>query len=274
MSLNDIINKQRDWAQTTWPGHTSPRAPSLEANLFMPMEQAVRDAFKAGGGSELGTDETPGKMQSLRSSSALAYNVFAPWRNASDLSPLATALGVSLADATISFERKFPHGLPSEPPNLDVVLDGMQPRPLAIESKFTEPYGARTQGEKGPIAKKYFAGGRKRWTEVGLPRCQDIAESCGPNSEFVRLDVAQLLKHLLGLAYTTKATPRLICLWYDAGSDEADDHRRELATFGKEVEGEAEFRALSYQDLFDVLRHRPEPRVRYVEYLSGRYFSD
>ena len=81
-------------------------------------------------------------MSSLRSSSALSYNVFAPWLG-HDLSPLARALATSLVDQTLQFERQFPHGLQSTPPNIDVVLDNQQPRPLGIESKFTELYGPK-----------------------------------------------------------------------------------------------------------------------------------
>ncbi len=167
-------------------------------------------------------------MSSLRSSSALAYNFFVPWLG-HDLRPLAATLGHQVKDRTLRFERKFPHGLLSTPPNIDVTLDNDQPRPLALECKFTEPYGIKKSHP--PLGRKYFASGRARWAEQGLPRCQRLAESIGQSVEFRRLGVGQLLKHILGLAWTTKQAPRLVCLWFDAKCEEASEHRGELDRF-------------------------------------------
>ena len=132
MPLDAIIRAQLSWAKSCWPAHADRRAPSLDANLILPMPPEVRGQCEAGGGGELGTPRRPGKMSSLRSSSALAYNFFAPWIG-HDLHPLAAALGHQRDDDTLQFERKFPHGLSTMPPNLDVTLDNQQPRPLAIE---------------------------------------------------------------------------------------------------------------------------------------------
>lgn len=284
MPLAQIIAAQQQWARRTWPGHTGPRAPSLADNLIMPMSTVVHSAFKAGGGGELGNDEKRGKMQSLRSSSALAYNVFAPWHGQPDLSPLAAALGVTLSDTAIEFERKFPHGLNTEPPNLDVTLDGTQARPLAIECKFTEPYGGRGEPEADdkreakpkspPVANKYLLGGQKRWAEVGLPKAQDLAESAKSGTSFERLGVGQLLKHLLGLAHSTKQKPRLGYLWYDAGCDEAREHREELERFISAIGDEAEIIPLTYQELFAQLQRFDEPIPGYLAYLRERYFPN
>src|SRR5262245_51087123 len=140
--LQTLIASQEAWARRRWPSHEGRRAPSLRANLIVPMSRDIQSQFEHGSGSELGTESRPGKMSSLRSSSALSYNVFAPWIGC-DLAPLARSLDVELADPTAQFERQFPHGLSTTPPNVDVVLDNQQPRPLGIESKFTEPYGTK-----------------------------------------------------------------------------------------------------------------------------------
>lgn len=233
------------------------------------MSEDVRASFAAGSGDELGTAERPGKMFSLRSSSALSFSFFAPWIGR-DLRDLAAVMGCAISDNTLRFERKFAHGLSSAPPHLDVTLDNEQRRPLGIECKFTEPYGPKQSA--APMERKYFAGGRLRWQQLGLPRCQTLAIELGRSVEFSRLDARQLLKHLLGLAWSTQAPPRLIYVWFDTKCHEADEHSSEIARFSKSIDGAVEFRALSYQTVFDQLRLKAEPVPGYCEYLSTRYF--
>lgn len=269
MSLNAIIALQKRWAEKKWPGHTGLRAPSLDDNLCIQISPEVRQQFEEGSGGELGRNGKPGKMSSLRSSSALGYNFFAPWIGC-DLDPLSRALKVSVTNQTIRFERKFRHGLNSIAPNIDVVLDDDRPRPLAIECKFTEPYGPKT--EHPMLDEKYFSGGRKRWSEQGLPICQELALAIGSAVKFKRLNAGQLLKHILGLAWTTKQTPRLVCLWFDSGSDEAAEHRGELEIFSQYINSEIEFMATTYQEVFKRLLDAPEPIPGYFDYLASRYF--
>ena len=270
MPLEAIIAAQQEWASSRWPSHTDRRAPSLSANLISLMSSEVYAQFSAGSGGELGTANRSGKMSSLRSSSALAYNFFAPWLG-HDLRPLAAALGHQVNDRTMRFERKFPHGLSSMPPNMDVTLDNEQANPLGIECKFTEPYGPKKSHP--PLDQKYFAGDRKRWSEQGLTQCQKLAEEIGKNIEFKHLGIGQLLKHLLGLAWTTKHPPRLLCLWFDSGCEEAREHRAELDRFSAYLGGEVVFGAMTYQEAFAALRKGPEPMSGYFDYLTSRYFS-
>lgn len=274
MALIDIQARQQRWAETMWPGHSGARAPSLADNLFVPMDEEVRRQFQAGAGGELGADEMPGKMCSLRSSSALAYNFFAPWRQV-ELGHLATALGRRIDGPPITFERTFPHGLPPQngrlaiPPNMDVAIGDSVP--LAIECKFTEPYGSDKAGDRLKAA--YFEGGLKRWSAEGLPKCQRLAEALGTELLYQRLDAAQLLKHLLGLAHSTRAAPRLLCLWFDDDSQQARVHRAELESFAAQLDRDIEFSAVTYQEAFARLRELPEPRSGYLRYLEERYFA-
>jgi len=177
-------------------------------------------------------------MSSLRSSSALSYNVFGPWRGL-DLQALAAALHAAVQSRSLRFEQKFRHGLKSTPPNLDVVLDCDEMRPLGIECKFTEPYG--TKKECAPLDPKYFAGGRSRWTEVHLPKCQALAKSVGTTTSFRRLAAGQLLKHLLGLARTTGQLPRLRYVWFDSRCPEALEHRVEVDRFEEHIDRSIDF---------------------------------
>jgi hypothetical protein len=258
VSLKDILSAQLRWAEKCWPGHQGIRAPSLEDNLIMPMDEVVRAQFQGGAGGEMGSKAVPGKMYSLRSSSALA-----------------TALGQRIDEPPLTFERSFPHGLAPYkgrhqiPPNLDVAIGELLP--LAIECKFTEPYETEKSGDF--LKDAYFDGGLKRWTAEGLPECQRMAEALGKDLRFRRLDAAQLLKHLLGIAYSTKATPRLLCLWFDDGSDQAREHCAELEQFAGSLDKAVEFATLSYQEAFATLRRGREPRPGYFQYLGERYFG-
>lgn len=269
MPLNSLVAAQRDWARTRWPDHASKRAPSLDDNLIVPLSTDARAAFMKGSGGELGRNGKPGKMSSLRSSSALSYNVFGPWRGV-DLQPLGVALRATVQSQSLRFEQQFRHGLRSTPPNLDVVLDCELRRPLAIECKFTEPYDAKNHP---PLDPKYFANGRNRWTEVGLPDCQALANSIGTTVLFRPLAAGQLLKHLLGLARTTKERPRLRYVWFDSMCSEAEEHRVEVEQFAQAIDGSIDFVALTYQQVIESLRSYPEPIPNYRSYLDARYFG-
>lgn len=272
MPLDALIHSQAAWARSKWPGHSAKRAPSLEANLIIPLDAESRKEFAAGSGGELGTQGKPGNMSSLRSSSALCFNVFGPWRG-QPFAPLTAALRGSVNTPSLRFEQKFRHGLRGTPPNLDVALGLEDSRPVGIECKFTEPYGPKH--DHPALDPKYFAGGRARWAErwVQLPRCQKLVESVGNGMPFKRLGVGQLLKHLLGLAHTTKAAPRLRYVWFDSKCDEAREHREELARFTAAIDQDVDFVAMTYQDLLAELRRSPEPEPGYFAYLDRRYFA-
>lgn len=80
-------------------------------------------------------NEMEGKFRAAHSSSALAVNTFAPFKS----KPAALRLPAGGGFASLSFERKCPHGLAGRrPPNLDVVAEGPS-GVVAIESKCLEP---------------------------------------------------------------------------------------------------------------------------------------
>ncbi len=269
MPLESLVAAQSEWARSRWPGHNSKRAPSLDDNLIVSLCGETRAEFENGSGGELGRNQKPGKMSSLRSSSALSYNVFGPWRGL-DLQPLGAALRAVVRSRSIRFEQKFRHGLQSTPPNVDVVLDCDLPRPLGVECKFTEPYGTKKAHPR--LDEKYVAGGRFRWTEVGLPECQALASSLGSTSSYRRLAVGQLLKHFLGLARTTGRPPRLRYVWFDSLCSEAQEHRVEVERFESQIDGAIDFAAVTYQEIAASLRNGPEPIPDYHSYLARRYF--
>ena len=270
MPLSDILASQSSWARRRWAHHRGRRAPSLAQNLLIPMSRSVAADFRRGKGGELGKPGRAGKMQSLRSSSALAYNFFAPWLG-QDLSRLAAALGSRVSDSTIAFERTFPHGLGTIPPHMDVTLDNHQARPLAIECKFSETY--ETHKKRPSLASKYFPDTAPRWQSLNLPRCQRLADSLRVDNAFVRLDACQLLKHILGLAHSTTHPPRLLYLWYDTGCAQAQELEDDLERFRHYMDESVLFHAVSYQSAFAALKNGPEPVRGYFAYLGSRYFA-
>jgi len=282
-ALTSILNTQHAWAALNHVDVDRGCTRTLEDNLFCcPMHADTLEEFRAGSGDETGrttTGKKRAKMLSLRSSSVLAVNVFDHWRGR-DLTQLADALESPGKYGNLKFEQPFNHGLSSGKPHLDVVLyssDGR--RPLAIEAKFAEPYDVKKDERSPPIHAKYFASGRKRWAEVELPCCQELAEHLGTRTFYHRLGAAQLLKHLLGLAHDDDghATPdrsvSLLYLWFDTGCAEAKEHQDEIEDFGTRIDSGVDFRSMTYQNLFEQLAVDAPTARDYVDYLRTRYFA-
>ncbi len=293
MTLRRILRQQRKWAQA----HIALRDmqgvlddiyfADIDDNLFRPLQPETRAEFEAADGDELGR---PGqarrpKLCSLRSSSALALNFFAPWRG-QDLTPLGDALGVRGHFQELRFEQKFEHGLPPKWPNLDVVLAPNPPaQPLAIECKFTEPFARPkdpARRRSAPLADKYLLGADGlqrplgRWEELGLSRCQALAERLGRSVFYDRLGAGQLLKHILGLAFTSQlqhryGPVRLLYLWYDPGTAEAREHAAEAADFARRLDSVVDFQVRTYQQVFARFGSHANPA--HVDYLRARYFE-
>jgi hypothetical protein len=271
MTLSEILAVQARWAAERFGRHCDGRnAPCLDDNLIQPLTGHVWDEFAAADGNELGRGGRQGKMQSLRSSAALCYNVFAPWRGR-PVDPLTQALGLTGQFHELRFEQKLRHGVRGRRPNLDVVLQASRGSPVGIESKYSEPYSR--SWPHPPLNSSYFANNRRYWAELGLPRTQALAEGVGTTLQFRRLEAGQLVKHILGLAASWAQRPvRFVYLWFDCGCSEADEHRREVEAFAEALGGEIEFFALTYQELFRRLCSAPEPCANYRVYLAGRYF--
>lgn len=245
---------------------------ALHANLFQPMHTDTLVDFQRGSGDELGENGRRGKMQALHSSSALAVNFFDYWRGLS-LTWLQDAMSLSSKPASLCFEKKFPTRLPGNPPNLDVALSLTDGKTVTVESKFTETYTHANHEE--PFKDSYFPIGDGLWLRCALPRCQRLAGRLrNRESKFQYMNVAQLLKHVLGLAQPGVGQFTLFYLWYAIPSEEATQHAKEVKEFIDEVGFELDFRTLTYQELFSSARRdlRGEHQA-YLSYLEERYFS-
>ncbi len=266
-----ICNQQQAWARQRGikfdkNGYTF----SLNDNLFLPLLPEVKKEFQSGKGDELGSDGKRGKMQALHSSSALVVNVFQYWVN-QDVSDIASACDAPQGMTEMHFEQTRPTPLGGIPPHLDVEFSRNKLKPLAIESKFTEPYHRHT---KRTVKDKYL-NVPGLWTR--LPRCEKlvkhIREEEQARTSFTYLDVPQLLKHILGLAYAFGPTGfELLYLWYEVPSEEANNHRNELEEFKLCVGDEVTFLDMTYQELFAAIRECHGVDEGYILYLAERYF--
>ena len=129
----------------------------------------TRADFEAADGNEFGATRKRAKIAALHSSSALAVNVFDYWtvRNAA---PLAAALNLAYPIADIRFERKFPTGVGSRAPNLDVVIAGPDRQLLAVESKFLRTLFVQGKADPGQVLSA------RRRTVAG---CRSVGSSSG-----------------------------------------------------------------------------------------------
>lgn len=232
--------------------------------------------FGAGKGNELTIENGRCKMQALHSSSALVYNVFEYWRER-NISFIATACGASEGMTEIRFERTHAIFRGGTPPHLDIEFCGESMIPLAIESKFTEPFGRKT---KYDISDAYF-----RYPEIWkeLPECRELLKGIysEKKSGFTYLDAPQLIKHILGLnkRFGSKSY-KLLYLWYYVPSEEANTHKKEIARFSQIVRDEVDFQNLTYQELFERIKRYPNVSgnymkyIEYIEYIGGRYFPE
>ncbi len=157
-ALNGIIECQVEWADRLDIPYEDPNmCRTLEDNLFLPLDPDTTLEFGEGAGSELGTSEAPGSMASLRSSSALAVNVFAPWRGTA-IAPLSSLIAADRSARRLRLEAQYPTGLRGIPPHLDVVIDRPGGIPLAIESKFTEVYSPTHMASGTPTSRSRACG--------------------------------------------------------------------------------------------------------------------
>ena len=248
-TLMAIANAQEAWSRSKGiPLLRAGYVASLADNLLLgALSPRAREQFLRGDGAELqGTGRTPPKMHALVSSSALAVNVFDYWTDR-ERGLLRSALSLPCDIDSLTFEYKCQR-YPVRPrsPNLDLLIRLTDGSVIGVESKFTEPF-RHTEGSK--LAGKYFAMGATLWDAAGMPGAQALAEQL--RSRWQHLDVAQLLKHMLGLAHERpEGQLTLLYLWYDPRTQASSKHAEEVEAFRNQVSGgRVTFSAMSYTDL-------------------------
>lgn len=286
--LNYVKSKQIAWAKRnnlTLYGSQFPNKgekaylDEIAKNLFMPLSNESRNQFKKGDGNEMkdtGVDgSSRAKMKALHSSSALPVNLFQYWQNRNDIYKIAYVCGLCRKDNRnankIEFEKKFPIFKNSTTnPNIDVVIECNNDDNLyAIESKFSEPYSNQ---RKKSFSDKYFENDLI-WDK--LPNLKKLAEDIMQNNEIYKyLDVAQLIKHILGLTKNhNKSNFRLLYLWYDVVGQDGFEHRKEIEQFAEIAKKDnVRFSHITYQEvILKLSKEFYEGNEEYVNYLTDRY---
>lgn len=199
-------------------------------------------------------NEMKEKFRAAHSSSALAVNTFAPFNS----DPAALRLPGGGAFASLSFERKCPHGLAGRrSPNLDVVAVGPS-GVVAVESKCLEPLTSHV-ANFAPAYEAEIRDGRRAsaWFREMLRLVEE------PRA-YRWLDAAQLVKHAFGVAHTFSDLPMtLLYLFWEPSNPEAHpifaEHRAEVTRFAASVGGGPEFVAMSYPELWRSWGACPQP---------------
>lgn len=269
---NKIAYWQLKWAtQANIPleGYTK----RVEYNVFNnELHTDTKREYEMGKGHELRGGKA--HMKALYSSSALVVNVFDYWRRQNRVQDIASCCGAEGNINNIEFEKKHPiKGMDRTPPHLDVQFSGAIP--LAVESKFTETYHRKTRRDNKDTHLDVYLQHSDIWE--GIPRTKTLAESISRQSrartDFEYLDVPQLIKHILGLTCSYSSRFSLLYLWYKVNSYEAKQHEKELAIFSTSIKDEISFKTMTYQGLFNRIRHLPAVDSDYLKYLELRYFS-
>ena len=273
--LSYILTRQRSWAERHRKPLSKDYLLSLNDNLFAPLSEATVAEFSEADGNELRPRMgAPAKMRALRSSSALAVNVFQYWR-IRDLRTLCKACRIPSAGAdSLRFEALSPIAVSVDrrvfprDPNIDVVFNysGTRLRQVAIESKFAEAYDSHEGIRPAYLHHKAL------WE--ALPNCLRLAErTASPGSNF-GIDYAQLLKHVLGLKNGCGIGRFwLVYAWYATPSVATAMHQEQLDEFQEILAADGiRFCSITYQDIIGRLISTAGPEHRaYVSYLVERY---
>jgi hypothetical protein len=174
--------------------------------------------FRQGDGNELEPrDCTPPKFCAVHSSSALAVNSFGLFRNQPHLFSYKGLSDIS----SVAFEQKLPTGLTGTSPNLDIYLEGPNTC-LAVESKFTEILNSKTPFFRESYDERIMTLGDTCWKQLYESIRSDP-------DQYQYLDVAQLIKHYLGIVYTlskkNKACYLLYIYWLPKNWNQIETYR-------------------------------------------------
>lgn len=243
--LQRLVKEAYD-RQAATPSDARGYVPRPEDNLVpgVRLEQFRADLEKGAG------HELQGKFRAVHSSSALAVNTFAPFK---DRPAELVLLGRRGFDSVV-FEKQLPTGLHGTPPTLDVFLRRGD-EVIAIESKFLEYLT--------PKEAKFSASYNRAnlpWAEEGWWAVLEDAKTADPRN----LDVAQLVKHYFGVSrllamgdetgWKPARATLLYLYWEPANPGQVEAcvrHRAEIEQLATRVaDSRIDFRAMSYPALW------------------------
>jgi hypothetical protein len=251
-----------------YPDYLANAADNLIAGLTL--DRVARELESADGGELADQGTRPAKFRAIRSSSALAVNTFAPWRDHADPMPLA---GELVEPATLQLEAKrrpLAHGRAA---NLDALGATDQGTIVAVESKLLEPLNAKAA--KFQDAYEVIA-------DDPLDPRRDSRWYAHVSETPVRrhLDIGQLIRHYLALARCHTGVPIVLvyAFWEPADASEFEvfgTHRDEIAAFASSVANDPQvrFAPICYRDLWDAWAWSDSPPwlADHVARLRARY---
>jgi hypothetical protein len=231
------------------------------------------DLGRGSGGELRPRRDTPPKFMAMHSSAALAVNSFGPFRRFP-----ARLHFLGRNDFTfLTFEYKPANGLGTQAPNLDVGLKASG-HIVGIESKFLEPLNVHV-AKFSPRYRTPFVGGREIKRIAEGPWTNAFELLCLDPRRYRHLDVAQLVKHYLGLMHSHRDDARsLVYLhWEPMNAGELGtflQHRSEIQDFAARVSGcDTQFFHMTYSKLWDGWQTSMawEGAAVHVERLRARY---
>ena len=219
------------------------------------------DELMQGSGNELNS-----KFSALYSSSALAVNNFSIFKqNINSFS----FLGYNNFEKA-NFERKFPTRLGGTPPNLDFVLENNNAI-IAFESKYLEVLDKKKVDFKESYNQAKLSYLDSFWFEL-IDEYKD---------KELFLDVAQLIKHSIGLIHHKQGKPNsqvilVYIYWVPKNKNafcEYKSHSIELENFENQLKKQSDiiFKSMTYSDLWKLY----EDNLRFSEHfekVKEKYF--
>ena len=238
---------------------------TAEDNLIELFEnwEKIKEELSNGNGNEL-----ENKFLALHSSSALCVNNFAPFKEkAGEIS----FFGHSKFEKA-EFEKKLSTKISR--PNLDFYLENVETI-IGIESKFTEHFKANLEHTKINLCKYY---NRKELNYLSQKFMDDIILHYISSSEKMYLDVAQLIKHSIGLINEKRNKKAILVYiyWQPENWNEIDickKHKEELDDFAERIskfKDTIEFKHLSYIEFWDTYK-KDKTFSGHIERVESRY---
>jgi hypothetical protein len=254
--LNIIMHHKEIGMQPDKKGHLK----NVEDNLIEKFDNwiEIQDELLKGQGSELKEKNGEIKFLSVRSSCALCVNTF------SLLKKLKEKIGFNEA----SFEKKLFTGIST--PNLDFCLENNDII-IGIESKFTEIFTEKYPNDKNNL-EKYINRDELNYLPVGF---EEVIKYYISLDRKLHLDVAQLIKHCIGLLKNknNRRARLLYVYWTPLNYNEFElynKHFDEIIEFNFKINKYIDFRWSSYEDFWknyeedDLFRnHIQKLRERY-----------
>jgi len=193
-------------------------------------------------------NELKSKFNAVYSSSALGVNNFAIVKLHLDKFEFLGESNFNKAQ----FERQFRTGLGGTPPNLDFTIENNETI-IAFESKFLEPLDRKDAKFTESYKKEKLDYLDDLWFSL-IDKYQNVSSY---------LDVAQLIKHSIGLINHKNLFPQikkviLVYIYWTpdnfADFSEYKQHEKELFDFKKEIEKskDLDFVSLTYNQFWDI----------------------